>query len=67
MASYGKDYPDKAHDERRRPQAPQQAPTMSDAEAERYEELMAYDAMMRDVGGPVSQFADYLISRDRRY
>jgi len=79
MASHGKNYPDRSRDERRRavpppPRPPgsanehttvrQQAPTMSDTDAARYEELAAYDTMMRDVGGPVSQLADYLLNRD---
>lgn len=63
MASHGKNYPDRSRDERRRI-VRQQAPTMSEADAARYEELAAYDTMMRDVGGPVSQLADYLLNRD---
>lgn len=77
MASHGKNYPDRSRDERRRVSPPrppgsanehvavrQQSPTMSEEDAARYEELAAYDTMMRDVGGPVSQLADYLLNRD---
>ena len=80
MASPGKDYPNKAHDLRRRPrfsgeadpverQVREQAPTLSPEQVARLEELDALDAIMRDTGGhsAMSQVTDYLIREGRQY
>jgi hypothetical protein len=76
MASYGKSYPNKAHDPRRKvgrpfnevPEERMQEPTLTREQELAYMNQAAFEAMMKEApgAGPVSQMGDAMLDRDNK-